>query len=58
MKKSLAAFAVVVAIAVAGAPSAPATTSGHLTGGGTASISQVALNVSVRCALAFRVIGE
>ena len=47
MKRALAAFAVVVAVAVAGAPSAPAATRGHLSGGGTASISQVAFNVSL-----------
>lgn len=47
MKRALAAFALVVAVAVTGAPGAPAATSGHLSGGGTASISQVAFNVSL-----------
>ena len=47
MKRALAAFAVSVAVAVTGAPGAPAATSGHLSGGGTASISQVAFNVSL-----------
>jgi hypothetical protein len=47
VKRALAAFAVVVAVAVTGAQSAPAATSGHLTGGGTASISQVAFNISL-----------
>ena len=47
MKRALAAFAVVAAVAVTGAPGAPAATSGHLSGGGTASISQVAFNVSL-----------
>jgi hypothetical protein len=47
MKRALAAFAVGVAVAVVGAPGAPAATSGHLSGGGTASISQVAFNVSL-----------
>jgi hypothetical protein len=47
VKRLLAAFAVVVAVAVTGAPGAPAATSGHLSGGGTASISQVAFNVSL-----------
>ena len=47
MKRALAAFAVVAVVAVTGAPSAAAATSGHLSGGGTASISQVAFNVSL-----------
>jgi hypothetical protein len=47
VKRALAAFAVVAAVAVTGAPGAPAATSGHLSGGGTASISQVAFNVSL-----------
>ncbi len=47
MKRAVAAFAVVAAVAVTGASSAPAATSGHLTGGGTATISQVAFNVSL-----------
>lgn len=47
MKRALTAFAVVAAVAVTGASSAPAATSGHLTGGGTATISQVAFNVSI-----------
>jgi len=47
VKRALAAFAVVAVVAVTGAPSAAAGTSGHLSGGGTASISQVAFNVSL-----------
>lgn len=47
MKRVLAAFAVLLAVAVTGAPGATAATSGHLSGGGTASISQVAFNVSL-----------
>jgi len=47
VKRALAAFAVVAVVAVTGAPSAAAATSGHLSGGGTASISQVAFNVSL-----------
>jgi len=47
VKRALAAFAVVAVVAITGAPSAAGATSGHLSGGGTASISQVAFNVSL-----------
>ena len=53
MKRTLAAFAVAVAVAVTGASSVPAaTTAAHLNGGGAASqgdiaFSQVAFNVSI-----------
>jgi hypothetical protein len=48
VKRTLAAVAAVLATAlICSAPSASAATTGHLAGGGTASISQVAFNVNI-----------